>query len=290
MNTSRGIFDQVPTSESNGHTNPFSFAQEAPLTSPFSTASHMPQSPFAAIPDMEQDRNLPEPGKPAKIPAPRPKTADSPFQVAAENGHTFGFEAPVASPFAVAPQALASKPAESVAAPLPASVNPFSIHREPLAPEAPAPAPLPAAPAPAAWPQAVAPVAAAPVSAPAPLPTYQEEAPIYRQLELRAIFGVDREMSGDEILQRTRSLPGVKHVACIASQDVVALESLKRTLQTLGFGGGTMRLYSGSVPIEFVREGATILAVQTDGGFAPGIRETIMIVARELDKMSAAIA
>jgi hypothetical protein len=124
----------------------------------------------------------------------------------------------------------------------------------------------------------------APAPAPA-TPAVVEEAPVFRQLELRAIFGVDREMSTDEILQRTRSLPGIKHVAKIGYTDVVALESLKPTLQGLGFGGGNIRLYSGSVPIEFVRDGQTMLAVQTDGGFAPGVKEAIMIVARELEKM-----
>jgi hypothetical protein len=119
----------------------------------------------------------------------------------------------------------------------------------------------------------------------APTIDLPDEPVAYRQLELRAIFGVDREMSGDEILQRTRSLPGIRHVARIGSHEVGALDTLKRTLHTLGFGSGQLRLYSGSVPIEFVRDGNTILAVQTDGGFAPGIRETIMIVARELDKM-----
>lgn len=108
---------------------------------------------------------------------------------------------------------------------------------------------------------------------------------MFRKLELRAIFGVDREMSADEIMQRTRSLPGVRHIARIGTADVAALENLKRTLATLGFGGGAIRLYSGSVPIEFVRDGHTMLAVQTDGGFAPGVREAIMIVARELEKM-----
>ena len=290
MNTSRGIFDQVPTSESNGHANPFSFAEEAPLTSPFSAAPLMPQSPFAAVPDMAQDRNLPEPGKPAKIPAPRPKGSESPFQLAADNGHAFGFEAPVASPFAVAPQALAAKPVEPMNAPLPMPQNPFSIHREAPAPAVVlAPAPVAPAPAPAASPTYAA-WSQTPPQPAAPQPQYHEETPVFRQLELRAIFGVDREMGGDEILQRTRALPGVKHVACIAAHEVTALETLKRTLQSLGFGGGQMRLYSGSVPIEFVREGSIILAVQTDGGFAPGIRETIMIVARELDKMTTATA
>ena len=29
-----------------------------------------------------------------------------------------------------------------------------------------------------------------------------------------------------------------------------------------------------------------MLAVQTDGGFAPGVRETLMLVARELGRLS----
>jgi hypothetical protein len=47
-----------------------------------------------------------------------------------------------------------------------------------------------------------------------------------------------------------------------------------------------LKLYAGSVPLEFIREGPVLLAVQTDGGFAPGVRETLMIVARELGRSS----
>jgi hypothetical protein len=38
--------------------------------------------------------------------------------------------------------------------------------------------------------------------------------------------------------------------------------------------------------LEFIREGSVMLAVQTDGGFAPGVRETLMIIARELGRMA----
>jgi hypothetical protein len=268
MSTSRGIFDPFATGESNGSANPFSFASENTPSSPFAAAPLVPQSPFAAVPDEAHERLVPESGKPAKIPSPRAKTADSPFQIAAEAPQPFGFQEPAPSPFStVAPMAQA-----------PAPQSPFSM-------------------TPAASPMSARPIAPAPqpiqtphpLSAPAMAPTIDlpEEPTVFRQLELRAIFGVDREMSSEEILQRTRSLPGIRHVARIGTHEVGALDTLKRTLQTLGFGGGQLRLYSGSVPIEFVRDGNTILAVQTDGGFAPGIRETIMIVARELDKMGA---
>lgn len=106
-----------------------------------------------------------------------------------------------------------------------------------------------------------------------------------RQLELRAIFGVDREMNADEILQRSRALPGMKNIARVAAGDMTTIEALKSLLPNLGFGSGSLKLYAGAVPIEFIREGSVMLAVQTDGGFAPGVRETLMIVARELNRI-----
>ena len=105
-----------------------------------------------------------------------------------------------------------------------------------------------------------------------------------RQLELRAIFGVDREMNPEEIIQRSRALPGMRNIARVNPQDMTTIEGLKNLIPSLGFGSGQLKLYSGSVPLEFIREGAVMLAVQTDGGFAPGVRETLMIVARELNR------
>lgn len=106
-----------------------------------------------------------------------------------------------------------------------------------------------------------------------------------RQLELRAIFGVDRELSADEILQRARSLTGIRSLARVAARELATIEGLKNLLPSLGFGSGPLRLYAGNIPIEFIREGSVVLAVQTDGSFAPGVRETLMIVARELGRL-----
>lgn len=106
-----------------------------------------------------------------------------------------------------------------------------------------------------------------------------------RQLELRAIFGVDREMNADEILQRARALPGMQNLARMSSQDMATVDAVKKLLPALGFGSGALKLYSGSTPLEFIREGSVMLAVQTDGSFAPGVRETLMIVARELGRI-----
>ena len=105
-----------------------------------------------------------------------------------------------------------------------------------------------------------------------------------KQLELRAIFGVDREMTHEEVIQRSRSLPGIRQIARVSQSDIAAVDALKTVVSNLGFGNGSLKLYSGSVPIEFIREGKSLLAVQTDGGFAPGVRETLMLVARELGR------
>ena len=93
-------------------------------------------------------------------------------------------------------------------------------------------------------------------------------------------------MNPDEILQRSRALPGMRNIARVAPKDMATIESLKNLLPNLGFGSGGLKLYAGSVPLEFIREGSVLLAVQTDGGFAPGVRETLMIVARELGRIS----
>lgn len=227
--------------------------------------------------------------------------AASPFSVAAQPAQV----APAASPFSIAPSAPAP------ASPTQAAIAAFTQWQEP-APAAPAPqpaaqAPQPAAPAPqpapveAAQPAPAPPVqvpsvfAATPQAAPAPQPAPaaapQSTDPLsdsfnIRQLELRAIFGVDREMSADEILQRSRALPGMRNIARVGTLDMGTLDALKNLLPSLGFGSGALKLYSGSVPLEFIREGPVMLAVQTDGGFAPGVRETLMIVARELARLS----
>jgi hypothetical protein len=107
-----------------------------------------------------------------------------------------------------------------------------------------------------------------------------------RQLELRAIFGVDHEMSPKEIFERCRALKGIQNIAWVNAEDMATIEALKNLLPNLGFGGSVLKLYADSVPLEFIREGSVLLAVQTDGGFAPGVRETLMLVAREFGRLS----
>lgn len=326
MSTSRGIFETFPNQPPARPDSPFAVAQDAPaspftpVASPFTAVKQ--ESPFTVVDEPAESAAF-DSVKPVRLPE-RRKT-DSPFQVA-EPSEGFGFEAPAkpfgTAPFAApaaAPQAAVSpfsvEPARAPAGPPQAAVAAFQNWQDAQ--------PVPAAPAPAASPFDAAPVAsfAAPASAPAlsapvfaptpapPAAAVPSFAPVaapaaapaapaaddaaahsdsfaIRQLELRAIFGVDREMNADEILQRSRALPGMRNIARVATQDMATIEALKSLLPNLGFGTGALKLYAGSVPLEFIREGSVLLAVQTDGGFAPGVRETLMIVARELGRLS----
>ncbi|MFC7337042.1 hypothetical protein ACFQY0_07630 [Haloferula chungangensis] len=106
-----------------------------------------------------------------------------------------------------------------------------------------------------------------------------------RQLEVRAVFGVDRELTESELLQRSRALPGIRHLERIADADVGVIDGLSRVLSKLNFGDGKVQLQCNNAPIDFIREGSVLLAVQTDGRYGPGVRETLIIVARELGRM-----
>ncbi len=256
MSTNRGIFENVPN--------------KAPA-SPFTAVG----SPFSAVPE--------------------PRKAESPFEIPdADEG--FGFEAPPSpfsavpsepantnSPFAIVPEA----PARTAAA-APATTTPAWPSQAAAVP-APAPAftaaaaPPPQRPAPAAT--TPAPAARQPIAPSAPRDAESDPASFsLHQLALRAIFGVDRELSSEEMMQRARSLPGIRHIARVGHQDLATVDAINQLAANLGFGSGGVKLHTGSGPIEFIREAGVLLAVQTDGGFAPGIRETLMIVARELGR------
>lgn len=108
---------------------------------------------------------------------------------------------------------------------------------------------------------------------------------IIPQLELRAIFGVDHPMDEEEILERCLKLKGIRRVNRLAEGDAGTIIAVRAMISRLGFGDQPVQILADSAPIEFVREGHVALAVQTNGGFAPGVRETLILVARELGKM-----
>ncbi len=270
MSTNRGIFENFPNQAANPKDSPFAIVNEpgdaASAASPFAATASQ-KSPFAVVDESKE--------------APK---AESPFQVA-EPSEGFGFEAPEKKGDSATAEAA---PDPTPAATKEGAASPFA------APESAPGASASTQAALAAFGtfQDVTPAKSAPFSsasaAPAPVSTVEEslsDSFSIRQLELRAIFGVDREMTVEEILQRSRALPGIRNIARVSEQDMGAIEGLKNLISNLGFGGGGLKLYSGSVPLEFIREGKVLLAVQTDGGFAPGVRETLMLVARELGRM-----
>lgn len=151
--------------------------------------------------------------------------------------------------------------------------------------------PFATTPAPAAAPKREEPAeeapAAKPASAasPARLPSKPSKAVNMKQLELRAIFGVDRELSRSEMLQKARGLPGILNLANVSGHNLDALETLKSCMDGLGFApGDSIALTCPDGLIEFVSYGNTALAVLREGDYAPGVRETLIIIARELDQ------
>lgn len=111
-------------------------------------------------------------------------------------------------------------------------------------------------------------------------------APAFQQLELRAIFGVDHVLDTNDILQRARTLPGIRNVAIVGNQEAAALSNFRQAMQGMGFGDSNdMKLNSGGGAVDFLTESNATIAVLHEGSYAPGVQETLIIVARELGKL-----
>jgi hypothetical protein len=324
MSTNQGIFESFPAAPAPAVESPFGiapqseepmapkspFAAVAPVASPFGVFEGA-TTPASQAADSSRNVRLPERRKPEPQVNPVDQGDGFGYEAQAKAYHAAAFSYPgvqpmAASPFMVeghmpqpmqAPGAWPGTPtpnpyAPPGFAPVAQLVGPppgYAAMAPPQFTPAPPPVQIPSSFAPPV--QAAPPTQATPAqayAAPATTRTAEPQSDSFsiRQLELRAIFGVDREMSEEEILKRARSLPGIRNLARLQGNDLATVESLKHMMTNLGFGGSELRLYSGSTPLEFIREGAVVLAVQTDGGFAPGAREVLMLVARELGRMT----
>ncbi|MDG1356640.1 MAG: hypothetical protein P8P36_00425 [Akkermansiaceae bacterium] len=108
-----------------------------------------------------------------------------------------------------------------------------------------------------------------------------------QQLEIRAIFGVDHILDANEIIQKARNLSGIGTVATVGGQEKQALSEFRSAITSLGLGDPEhMELNFGSGSVDFITEGETTLAVLQQGPYAPGVKETLIIVARELNKLA----
>jgi len=275
MSTTRGIFESSANPEGQ---SPFAAGYDP--SSPFIPAPRT-DSPFAAVDDTDISR-YEDGGKISKLPE-RRRMADLPHP-SAEPSEGFGYDAPAPTLGTLPFHPLAASPFVPVSPPT--SRPPQQATRPaPFTPVEKSPAALPPGFNPPTWPSATA--ATAPSLSQAPSAASREtDSSSIRQLELRAIFGLDREMSQDEILQRARSLPGIRHCARVNPQDMATIDATRQVLAGLGFNSGPLHLTVGSVPVDFIREGNVLLAIQTEGNFGPGVRETLMLMARELGRMA----
>lgn len=106
------------------------------------------------------------------------------------------------------------------------------------------------------------------------------------QLVLRAIFGVTKELDRSEILERARTLPGIRNVQVIGQAETEAMSVLRGSVQRMGFGDQrSIVLMSNGGAIDFIQEPGMSLAVLREGHYAAGVRETLIIVARELAQL-----
>ncbi len=108
-----------------------------------------------------------------------------------------------------------------------------------------------------------------------------------RQLELRAVFGVEDELTRQEILHRSQSLPGIVTLSELSDSEIRAIEQLNHICQRFDSTNAPLKISTGTTTIEFIRGGEAILAVQTAGAFRPGVRETLILVAKELGRLAA---
>lgn len=108
-----------------------------------------------------------------------------------------------------------------------------------------------------------------------------------QQLELRAIFGVDHMLDTEEILQRARIMPGIRNVVIVEDREAEAISNFRLAMERMGFGDSDqMKLNSGGGAVDFITEGNTTLATLVEGSYAPGVKETLIIVAREIGKLA----
>lgn len=107
-----------------------------------------------------------------------------------------------------------------------------------------------------------------------------------RQLELRAIFGVNHELTVDEILQRARSLPGVRNISVVEQAGAQALNVLQTSINQIGFADGdSVGLHCPGGMIDFITEGGSTVAILHEGEYAAGVCETLIIACREISKL-----
>ena len=99
---------------------------------------------------------------------------------------------------------------------------------------------------------------------------------------------MNHELSADEILQRARTLPGVRNLQVVGHEEAQAMRVLRGSVSRMGFGDEhSISLNSEGGDVDIIDEGGVTLAIlHEDGGYAAGVRETLIIVTRELARLT----
>jgi len=271
-------------------------------------------SPFARPPTMQTSPAAT--GLPALPPAMAPP-ATMPSLPAAESHEDLGHSFPASSLRAEPPAAvahLAPAPPEPFdpaklfieTTPPPATPVPAATAPRPAPAPAPAPAPPSVEAALPALPSVVLPGAPASLSAP-PVEFNFGESIDYTRTLLCAFFSVSGDLTPLQIVDHCARIPGLRSCLAIVSGKVIAsdhgpareevahftanapraFEFLTGLAQSMGFeGNGSFTLRAGAGERTFFIESGICLAVLHDqSGFAPGVREKLILTARALAEM-----
>lgn len=94
-------------------------------------------------------------------------------------------------------------------------------------------------------------------------------------------------MGRDELLTRAKGLPGIREVTVVGSGETAAVQTIGDVMARFGFGGsGSWQMTCSGGVVDFITSENTTLAVLREGRYPAGVWETLMIVARELGKLS----
>jgi hypothetical protein len=116
-----------------------------------------------------------------------------------------------------------------------------------------------------------------------PAPAFEDD--VCHQKELQAIFGADGWLGENELLERANGLPGIHSVTRVKPEDVPMVEATQRQISLLCVVSGEEAMMDG-IKLDLVRDGGVLLAVRREGAYAPGVCETLRLVARELGRLA----
>ena len=107
-----------------------------------------------------------------------------------------------------------------------------------------------------------------------------------KQLAIKAIFGITRDLNQAEILKFGSALPGITTLAMAPPMAANAFEDFCASIEKMGFGdSAAMELSSATGTVDIVSLDGVSIIVKKEGEYRPGVRETLMLLAREISRL-----